>query len=408
MIKLPFKITFWRAALGIVWVGGLYALIIRFTQGLGAATNLSDKFPWGLWVGFDVVTGVGLAAGGFTIAGAVYVLHLKQFYPVLRPAILTAFLGYLLVVVALLIDLGHPLRIYHPFLMQNPHSVMFEVAMCVILYTAVLTLEFSPIVFERMGWKKPRQWLSKITIPVVILGVILSFLHQSSLGSLYLIMPSKLYPLWYSPMLPVFFLITAIATGCSMVILESHLSFQAFGHRLEASVLRHLGRVLLVLLAFYLVLKIQDFTTRGVWNLMVLPRLETLVFWLEMLVGLVIPIVLLSIRRIRLSTTGLYVAAVFSIAGFLFNRLNVTITGMEASAGVRYIPSILEILITLAIVGTVIFLFALAVRYLPVFGEPLNHKPGVGASSIATAAVAPQRRELASATLPTSWSKEDN
>jgi Ni/Fe-hydrogenase subunit HybB-like protein len=397
MIKLPFKITFWRALLGIVWIGGLYAVIVRFTQGLGAATNLSDKFPWGLWVGFDVVTGVGLAAGGFTIAGAVYVLHLKQFYPVLRPAILTAFLGYLLVIVALLIDLGHPLRIYHPFLMQNPHSVMFEVAMCVIFYTAVLSIEFSPIMFERLGWTKPRQWLSKVTIPIVILGVILSFLHQSSLGSLYLIMPSKLYPLWYSPMLPFFFLITAIATGCSMVILESHLSFQAFGHRLETSVLRHLGRVLLVLLAFYLVLKIQDFATRNVWNLMVLPRMETLVFWCEMLIGIVIPIVLLSIRRFRLSTTGLYVASVLSIAGFLFNRLNVTITGLERAAGVHYIPSILEILITLAIVGTIIFLFALAVRYLPVFGEPLNHKARVTVAPSAVTAISSHSPELVAA-----------
>jgi len=407
MIKLPFKITFWRALLAFVWMGGLYALVVRFTQGLGAATNLSDKFPWGLWVGFDVVTGVGLAAGGFTIAGAVYVLHLKQFYPVLRPAILTAFLGYLLVIVALLIDLGHPLRIYHPFLMRNPHSVMFEVAMCVIFYTAVLTLEFSPIVFERLGWKKPREWLSKVTIPIVILGVILSFLHQSSLGSLYLIMPSKLYPFWYSPMLPIFFLISAIAAGCSMVILESHLSFQAFGHRLEINVLRHLGRVLLVLLALYLVLKIQDFMTRDIWNLMLLPRMETLVFWLELLLGIVAPIIMLSIRRIRLSTTGLYVASVFTIAGFLFNRLNVTITGMEASAGIHYVPSWMEIMVTLAIVGTMIFLFALVVRYLPIFGIPLNHKSSAAARSAPLLTPSPQSAELMSASTPPYWSKED-
>lgn len=370
MNGLPFKITFWRATLVIVWLAGLYAIFVRFTQGLGAATNLSDEFPWGLWIGFDVVTGVGLAAGGFTIAGAVYVLHLKEFYPVLRPAILTAFLGYGLVIVALMFDLGHPLRIYHPMLMGNPHSVMFEVGMCVTFYTTVLALEFSPVVFERLGWKKPREWLKRVTVPLVIIGLILSFLHQSSLGSLYLIMPSKLYPFWYSPLLPVFFLLSAIAAGCAMVILESHLSFRAFGHRLEINILRHLGRALLVLLILYLVLKVQDIMTRDIWHLVVLPRMETLVWWLEMIGGVVAPIIMLSIKRVRLSMTGLYVASVFTIAGFLFNRLNVTITGMEASAGISYIPSWMEIAITLMIVGTMIFLFALIVRYLPIFTKP--------------------------------------
>ncbi len=371
-MKLPFKLTFWRVLFGIVTLAGAYAVFVRVNQGLGAATNLSDQFPWGLWVGFDVVTGVGLAAGGFTIAGAVYVLHLKQFYPVLRPAILTAFLGYVLVVVGLLIDIGHPLRIYHPMLMGNFQSVMFEVAMCVTFYTSVLALEFSTVVFEKFGWKRPKKWVGKVIVPLVIVGVILSFLHQSSLGSLYLIMPSKLYPLWYSPLLPAFFLISAISTGCAMVIFESHLSFRAFGHRLEKHILKHLGRVMLLGMALYLVLKVQDFTTRGVWNLMFENRMETYVFWLEMLIGSIIPIVLLSIKKVRLSTKGLYVCSIFAISGFLFNRMNVTITGMTASSGVNYIPSWMEISVSLAIVGMVIFLFALAVRYFPVFGTPLK------------------------------------
>ncbi len=384
-MKLPFKITFWRVLFAIVMLAGAYSVFIRFSQGLGAATNLSDKFPWGLWVGFDVVTGVGLAAGGFTIAGAVYVLHLKQFYPVLRPAILTAFLGYALVIVGLLIDIGHPLRIYHPMLMGNAHSVMFEVAMCVTFYTSVLALEFSTVVFERLGWRKPKKWVGKVIVPIVIVGVILSFLHQSSLGSLYLIMPSKLYPFWYSPLLPFFFLISAITTGCAMVIFESHLSFRAFGHRLEKSILQHLGRVMLLGLVLYLVLKVQDFTTRGVWDLMFVPRMETYVFWLEMLLGSVIPIILLSIKKIRLSTKGLYICSILTISGFLFNRMNVSITGITASSGVNYIPSWMEISVSLAIVGMTIFLFALAVRYLPVFGKPLvevNKNKRIGADKI--------------------------
>lgn len=380
MKLLPFRLTFWTGMLLIAWIGGLIATIVRFTSGLGASTNLSDAYPWGLWIGFDVVTGVGLAAGGFTIAAAVYVLHLKHFYPVLRPAIVTAFLGYLLVIVALLFDLGHPLRIYHPLLMSNPHSVMFEVAMCVMLYTTVLALEFSPVVFERLGWQTPRAWIAKITVPLVILGVILSFLHQSSLGSLYLIMPSKLYPLWYSPMLPLFFLVTAIAAGCAMVIIESHLTYKAFGHRLELNILQDIGRLLLVLLAFYGVLKVQDLISRDLGSLLVIPRTETLVFWLELLLGVVAPVILLSIKRVRLSSSGLFAVAVLAIAGFLFNRMNVAITGFEASAGVSYTPSWMEVMITFAIVATMIFLFAVIVRYLPIFhvdqdGDPTEIMP---------------------------------
>ncbi len=380
MKLLPFRLTFWTGMLLIAWIGGLIATIVRFTSGLGESTNLSDAYPWGLWIGFDVVTGVGLAAGGFTIAAAVYVLHLKHFYPVLRPAILTAFLGYLLVIVALLFDLGHPLRIYHPLLMSNPHSVMFEVAMCVMLYTTVLALEFSPVVFERLGWQTPRAWIAKITVPLVILGVILSFLHQSSLGSLYLIMPSKLYPLWYSPMLPLFFLVTAIAAGCAMVIIESHLTYKAFGHRLELNILQDIGRLLLVLLAFYGVLKVQDLISRDLGSLLVIPRTETLVFWLELLLGVVAPVILLSIKRVRLSSSGLFAVAVLAIAGFLFNRMNVAITGFEASAGVSYTPSWMEVMITFAIVATMIFLFAVIVRYLPIFhvdqdGDPTEIMP---------------------------------
>ena len=387
-MKLPFKITFWRVLFAIIMLAGSYSIFIRFTQGLGAATNLSDKFPWGLWIGFDVVTGVGLAAGGFTIAGAVYVLHLKQFYPVLRPAILTAFLGYAIVIVGLLFDIGHPLRIWHPIIMGNEHSVMFEVAMCVMFYTSVLALEFSTVVFERLGWKKLKKWVGKAIVPIVIVGVILSFLHQSSLGSLYLIMPSRLYPLWYSPLLPVFFLMSAITTGCAMVILESHLSFRAFGHRLEKHILQHLGRVILLGLVLYLILKVQDFTTRGVWNIMFEPRMETYVFWLEMLLGSVIPIILLSIKKIRLSTKGLYICSVLTISGFLFNRINVSLTGIQAFSGGTYTPSWMEVSVSLSLVSIAIFLFALAVRYLPVFGKPLveeNKNKRIGADKISDA-----------------------
>ena len=376
-MRLPFRMTFWRAVLGLIWIAGAISIFVRFTQGIGAASNLSDKFPWGLWIGFDVVTGVGLAAGGFTIAATVYVFHIKKFYPVLRPAILTAFLGYLLVIVALLIDIGRPDRIYHPLLMGNPRSVMFEVAMCVMFYASVLALEFSPVVFERFNLKKPLLWIGKISVPLVIAGVVLSFLHQSSLGSLYLIMPSKLYPLWYSPLLPLFFLVSAISVGCAMVIFESHLSCKSLGHHLEMHILRDIGRVLLVLLGCYLVLKMVDLNARGIWHLVVDMRYETYLYWLEMGVGVIAPIVLLSIKKYRLSPNGLFIASVLTTTGFLLNRMNVTITGMEAAAGMIYIPSWMEVSISVAVVATLFFLFAIAVRYLPVFGNPKMAERGI-------------------------------
>ena len=366
-MKLPFKITFWKGVLAVIWVLGIIAAIIRFSRGLGASTNLSDQFPWGLWIGFDILCGVGLAAGGFTIAAIVYIFHIKRFYPILRPTILTAFLGYLLVIFALLFDLGQPWRIWHLLVYWNPHSVLFEVGWCVMLYTTVLAFEFSPMLFEKLGWGKPKKWISQVTVPLVIAGVILSTLHQSSLGSLYLIMPEKLYPFWYSPIIPFLFFLSAVAVGCAMVIFESHLSFRAFGHRLKLDLLADLGRVMLVTLIVYAILRIQDFSGRGVWSLIFENRTETYLFWLEAIVGVIAPVLILSIKRIRLSAQGLYYASVLTITGFLLNRLNVTVTGMEASSGVHYFPSWMEISITLAVVATGFFVFSLAVRYLPIF-----------------------------------------
>lgn len=370
MFRIPFKITFWRVVLVAVWILGIIAGITRFAKGLGTATNLSDQFPWGIWIGFDIMCGVGLAAGGFTIAAIVYVFHIKRFYPILRPTILTAFLGYLMVIVGLLFDLGQPHRIWHLLKWWNHHSVLFEVGWCVMLYTTVLALEFSPVIFERLGWHGPLKWVKKVTIPLVIAGVILSTLHQSSLGSLYLIMPGKLYPFWYSPILPFLFFLSAVAVGCAMVIFESHLSGRAFGHRLRPDILTDLGRVMLVTLVVYLILKVQDFTVHGVWSHLLAWRTETYLFLFEIVIGVIAPIVLLSIKKIRLSTRGLYYVSVIAISGFLLNRVNVATTGMEASAGMSYFPSWMEISITLAIVATGFFLFSLAAKYLPIFEHP--------------------------------------
>ncbi len=363
------KLNFWRSVFVLLLGFGVYATYVRYTQGLGAVTNLTDEFPWGLWIGFDILCGVGLAAGGFTIAATVYIFNIKRFRSILRPTILTAFLGYVLVIVALMYDLGRPDRIWHALIMWNPHSVMFEVAWCVMLYTTVLALEFSPVVFERLGWEKPLKWVKTVTVPLVIVGVLLSTLHQSSLGSLYLIVPEKLYGLWYSPLLPVFFFMSAVAAGCAMMIFESFMSFRAFGKRLETDLLRALGRVIVVVLVAYLALRIGDMIYRGTVPLLWHPRLELYLYYLEMTIGVLLPIGLLSVRKLRMNYNVLFLSALFVILGFVLDRLNVSITGMAASSGVAYFPSWTEISVTMFIVAVGFGVFALAVRNLRIFTE---------------------------------------
>ena len=365
------KLTFWKVIFLALMAAAVYATVLRFTRGLGSTTNLSDQFPWGIWVGFDVLCGVMLAAGGFTLTAAVHIFNLKRLQPIVRPTVLTAFLGYLLVSLALMFDLGRPYRIWHPLIMRNPHSVMFEVAYCVMLYTTVLALEFSPIVLERFHLHKAVKVIHGAVIPLVICGVLLSTLHQSSLGTLYLIMPEKLHPFWYSPLLPVFFFISAIAVGLAMTIFESSLSSKYFGRQLELGILQELGRALLVVLSVYAVLRFEDLLHRGALRMLAHATYEATLFWLELVLAIIAPIMLLSQRRIRNSAGGLYLSAVLVVLGFITNRLNVSITGLESAAGLHYMPKWTELAVTAGITAGGFALFGLAVKYLPIF--PLEH-----------------------------------
>jgi Ni/Fe-hydrogenase subunit HybB-like protein len=366
---MKLKLTFWRALFVVILLLGAYATYIRFFHGLGAATNLNDQFPWGVWIGFDVLCGVMLAAGGFTLTAAVHILNIKRWKPIVRPTILTAFLGYVLVCVALMFDLGRPYNIWHPLIMRNPHSVMFEVAYCVMLYTTVLALEFSPIVLERFKMKRAIKVIHAALIPLVIIGIILSTLHQSSLGTLYLIMPTKLHPYWYSPLLPVFFFLSAICVGLAMTIFESTMSSKHFGRELELPILQELGRVLMIGLSVYGVLRLQDLYHRGVLRELLRPGYETNLMWLEVMLSVILPLILLSIKRVRTTPGGLYLTSVMVVLGFITNRLNVSLTGMETAAGLHYIPKWTEFAITAAIIAAGFFLFAMAVKYLPIFPE---------------------------------------
>jgi c(7)-type cytochrome triheme protein len=362
-------ITFWRAVFVAIMTLGAYAAYVRFARGLGPSTHLSDAFPWGVWIGFDVLVGVGLAAGGFVISAVVHVFGIKRCESMARPAVLTAFMGYLLVSAALTLDVGQPWRMWHPLVMWNPHSVMFEVAWCVMLYTGVLAIEFSPMVFERLGWQRPLRLVRSLYTPFVILGVLLSMMHQSSLGTVFLIMPDKLHGLWYTPWLPVFFFITAAAAGLAMTIVESNLSARAFGERLDERVVQGAARVVVVLLGVYGLWKLEDLFGRGNLGLVFQFSQESVMFWGEMGLGVFLPMLLFAIPRVRRNRHGLFLGALLTVMGFVVNRLNVSVTGMLGASGAKYFPSWMELAITAAMVAAGFAGFAFAVKHLKVFGH---------------------------------------
>jgi len=374
-----FRPGFWGGLLALLLVLGAVIAGVRFTRGLGSVTNLSDQWPWGLWVGFDVLCGVGLAAGGFAVTTAVYVFGLKRLRPIVRPTILTAFLGYVLVVAGLMFDLGRPWNIWHPIVMWNPRSVMFEVSWCVILYLTVLALEFSGVVFERLGWTRALVIQQAATVPLVMAGALLSTLHQSSLGSFYLIVPGKLHALWYTPLLPLMFFLSALAAGLAMIIVESRLSARAFGRCLEMPVLMEVGRALLVALGVYGAVRIFDLARRGVLAEAVSGSREAAFFQLEFGVGVLAPMLLLALPAVRRNARRMYAAALLAVVGFVVNRLNVSLTGLESAQGGHYVPAIPEVIITLMLVAVGFAVFGLAVRYLPIYGHHAAPEPDAAA-----------------------------
>ncbi|MGA2964774.1 MAG: NrfD/PsrC family molybdoenzyme membrane anchor subunit [Terriglobales bacterium] len=366
---MKFKLTFWKGVFIVIMGLGLYSTFVRFFYGLGAVSNMSDRFPWGIWIGFDLLCGVMLAAGGFCMVGAVYLFNVERLHSVVRPAVLTAFLGYVLFIVGLLFDLGRPWFIWHQMIYMNPRSVMFEVGLCVMAYTTVLFFEFLPNVFERYNLQTPIKWIKRIYPVLIILGIVLSTLHQSSLGSLFLIMPSKLHPFWYTPALPFLFFGSAIAVGLAMTIFESTQSAKAFGRHLELPVLVELGGALLIALWVNALLRFEDYLHRGVLGLMIKPSYEAYFLWLELTLAFVIPITMLSFKRVRLSPQGLYVASLSTVLGFIANRLNIALTGFETYVGHHYVPKWTEFSVTLMIVAAGFALFGLAVKHLPIFPE---------------------------------------
>lgn len=349
---------------------GFVVAIIRYVNGLGAISNLNENTPWGLWISFDLLCGVALASGAFITASMVNLFGGERFRPLLRPAILTGFLGYLLVILALMVDLGRPDRIWHLIIFWNTDSVMFEVGWCVMLYTLVLALEFSPLVFERLGLEAPRRLIHALIIPLAIAGATLSTLHQSSLGSLFVILPEELHKIWFTPLLPLMFWLTAVAVGPAMVILESTISSRVFQRGLHLDLLGDLAKVIPFVLAAYIAVKFGDLAGSGELDLLVDWDLESGLFWLEIIGFVALPMVLFSLRAVRESSGWLLFSALLVIGGVILSRFAVSLIALgRPEFAASYVPHPLEFAVTVGVVAAGVAAFALVARYLPLFVE---------------------------------------
>jgi Ni/Fe-hydrogenase subunit HybB-like protein len=367
--------TPWDALYALILVVGIPVIVYRFMFGLAAATNLSQTTPWGIWIGIDMLSGIALAAGGFTIAATVYLLGMEKYHPIVRPAVLTGFLGYLFAVIGLLCDLGSPWRLPVPiFWSWGTRSIMFEVAWCVFLYSTVLFLEFTPALFEWLGWSKARQYAIKLTIVLTVGGVLLSTLHQSSLGGLFLMAKGKLHPLWYSPFIPLFFFVSAVTAGLSMVIVESALSHRVFGSQLNPR--QHvdldgltigLARAAAVVLFAYFFLRLQGFIEATGW--MYLGTGYGAWYLFEVLGFILIPSVLFAYGARNGRVKLLRVVAGWTVLGVVVNRLNVSVIAMNWQVTPHYFPSWMEIVTTITVITAGVLTFRWIVNRMPVLHD---------------------------------------
>ncbi len=366
----------------IILLVGLYVTVLRFTQGLGAVTTLDDNNPWGIWISFDLLCGVVLAAGGYATSSAYYIFGLRHFHSAVRPAITSAFLGYAFVVFALHYDVGQPWRLVYPiFVSQGTTSILFEVGLCVFLYVTVLAIEWSPAAFEWLNWKKLRSIALSLTMPLTVLGVILSTMHQSSLGALYLIAPSKMHPLWYSSFIPVFFFISSMFAGMSMVIFEGILTHKTLHHKMDETHLREADGVVLgfgkaasfvmigyLFIRFYGVAMDNNFkylfTGYGAW------------FLLEVIGFVALPAFLyaLGVRERRVGLIKF--AAVLTILGVVLNRFNVSQVAFnyQLTPAERYFPHWMEIAISIFVVTLIVTAYRFICTKMPVLHEHPDYK----------------------------------
>lgn len=390
---VPLKRKFFTPGVIILCILALNAFVflaIRFLFGIGAVTNLDNQFPWGLWIGVDVAAGVALAAGGFTTAALGHVMHRDEYAAIIRPALLTAMLGYTFVAMGVFVDLGRWYYIWHPLIMWNGNSALFEVGICVMIYLTVLYIEFLPIVTERFIGKVNLpgilaklnklidkvlrlldRGLAKTMFIFIIAGVVLSTLHQSSLGTLMVIAGPKMHPLWQTPILPLLFLLSAVAVGFPMVIFESLIASRSLKLKPEMHILSKLGAMMAPLLGLYLAFKIGDMVIRETFVYLTEFNTASVMFTIEILFGVVIPLRMLLSQKVLKSPVLLFTAAALIVGGVLLNRINNFIVAYTPPyADYSYFPSIGEISVTVGFIAILVLLYRFFVINFPIVSLP--------------------------------------
>ncbi len=367
---------------GIIITMGLIITAMRFLGGLGAVTNLDHNNPWGVWIGFDLLCGVALAAGGYVTSATCYIFGLKRFHSAVRPAILTAFLGYALVVLALHYDVGRPWRLPYPiFFSQGTTSLLFEVGLCVFLYLTVLFIEYTPAALEWLGWRRARNMVVQLTLLLTIFGVVLSTLHQSSLGALFMIAPSKLHPLWYSSYLPVYFFISSIFAGMSMVVFEGTLAHRHLHHMMDEThlaesegVVLGFGKAASFVMMGYFCLKVIGLAADNNWHY--LATGYGVWFLVEVLGFVALPAVTYAIGVRERNVMLIRWTAIWAVLGIVVNRFNVSLIAFNwhLPADERYFPSFYEIAISVFIVTIGVVVYRFISTRMPILYEHPDYK----------------------------------
>lgn len=350
---------------------GLSVAAYRLYAGLAVTTNLNDGYPWGLWIGFDLFV-VAFSGGAFTLAAIVYVFQMHEFHPAVRPTVLTGLVGYASVLVILVMDLGRWDRFYHFIIYPNINSALFEVSWCILLYTLVLISEFSPVVCQKFGWERIGCFMKKITLPLVIVGVTLSTLHQSSLGSLFVVMSERLHPLWYTPFIPLMFFVSSVAAGLAMVIGGATVSRWVFKRTLPKSLVAELGWFLPWVLGFYLILKLGELVAAGELSLLFTADFYSALFLSELIIGVIAPLLLFSIAAVRSSRNWALFGSILTLLGVFINRFAVTWWALKPVEGYAYFPSWQEIVIQVGVLSGAVLVYTLVGRYLPLFEGTLD------------------------------------
>jgi Ni/Fe-hydrogenase subunit HybB-like protein len=389
----PIKTRFFTPGvivLTLLALNGVVFLAGRFLFGIGAVTNLNNQYPWGLWIAVDVAAGVALAAGGFTTAALGHVMHREEYHVILRPALLTAMLGYTFVATAVCIDVGRWYYIWHPLIMWNGSSALFEVGICVMIYMAVLYIEFLPMVTERFkgrvnlpgilkGLNRPidillralDRGLARTMFIFIIAGVVLSTLHQSSLGTLMVIAGPKMHPLWQTPVLPLLFLLSAISVGFPMVIFESLLASRSFGLKPEMDALSRLGSIVAPILGVYLAFKLGDMFIRETFVYLKEPNTASIMWTAEVVLGVIVPLRMFLSRAVLKSPALLFTASTLVILGVALNRINNFVVAYTPpySFG-SYFPSVGEISVSVGFIALLVLFYRTYVMIFPIISLP--------------------------------------